>query len=184
MSEESLVKAIRWHRAANQAAILQGRLATKYWDELPWDGVLDRDEKFKALDRETLQSDASLCLELLDDQSVVILFAAFEATVRDRVKIDVERRWPEPDHPILKDTRNSLVERIERGNFSGVLDAFKSVDHDLVEQVKQVREYRNWVAHGRRSEQPSRVNPEEAFKRLDRFLQTVLASTAERFPLE
>ena len=42
---------------------------------------------------------------------------------------------------------------------------------DLVEEVNQVRKYRNWVSHGKRGERPDNVEPPMAFDRLRRFLQ-------------
>jgi hypothetical protein len=45
-----------------------------------------------------------------------------------------------------------------------------SFDVNLTEEVNQVRRYRNWVAHGRRMEQPAAVDPATAYDRLKRFL--------------
>ena len=52
-------------------------------------------------------------------------------------------------------------------------------DHDL-EEVNQVRRYRNWVAHGRRAAQPAAVSPKVAFERLTRFLTIFDASSPDR----
>ena len=45
---------------------------------------------------------------------------------------------------------------------------------DLTEQVDQVREYRNWVAHGKRKAVKNAVTPEMAYDRLKRFLDHLL----------
>ncbi len=42
------------------------------------------------------------------------------------------------------------VGQIEHGSFHWVLEVFKPYGAGLVEEVNQVRKYRNWVAHGRR----------------------------------
>jgi hypothetical protein len=44
----------------------------------------------------------------------------------------------------------------------------------LVEEVSQVREYRNFVAHGRQEgKRPANVTPRMAYQRLGRFLAAV-----------
>jgi hypothetical protein len=59
---------------------------------------------------------------------------------------------------------------IEHGSFFKVLEPYKKIDADLIEQVNQVRRYRNWVAHGRRGPQPDAVDPRAAWDRLQRCL--------------
>jgi hypothetical protein len=56
------------------------------------------------------------------------------------------------------------------GSFYKVTEAYKALDPDLIEQVNQVRKYRNWVAHGRRGEPQNAVDPKTAYARLNRFL--------------
>ena len=63
-----------------------------------------------------------------------------------------------------------MKESIEHGSFFNVLEPYKGIDPSLVEEVNQVRRYRNWVAHGRRTDQPAAVNPSTAYDRLKRFL--------------
>ncbi len=66
-----------------------------------------------------------------------------------------------------------------------MLEPFKSqVSHSLIEQVNQVRHFRNWVAHGQRplkeGEQLATVDPEAAYKRLKTFLERLsVPPTAE-----
>jgi hypothetical protein len=64
---------------------------------------------------------------------------------------------------------------IEQGSFFNVLEPYKDLDANLVEQVNQVRRYRNWVAHGRRTEQPAAVDPKTAYDRLKQFLECFVA---------
>jgi hypothetical protein len=71
--------------------------------------------------------------------------------------IDVEDSLPERLHPAVDHAINELKKDIERGSFWRVTAAFKSLDHDLVEKVDQVRRYRNWVVHGRRGKQPDSI---------------------------
>jgi len=68
---------------------------------------------------------------------------------------------------------NTAVQEIEHGSFYRVLETFKGNGAELVEEVNQVRRYRNWVAHGRRTAKPHAVDPETAFNRLKAFLETL-----------
>jgi len=45
-----------------------------------------------------------------------------------------------------------------------------------MEEVNQVRRYRNWVAHGRRDGPPAAVDPRTAYDRLQRFLDRMSAA--------
>ena len=56
----------------------------------------------------------------------------------------------------------------EQGHVSGA----------LVTQVDQVRDYRNWVAHGRRDAPTNNIPPQVAYERLKEFL-AVLGIAAE-----
>jgi len=47
--------------------------------------------------------------------------------------------------------------------------------------MNQVRRYRNWVAHGRRTAKPAAVDPETAFRRLKEFLDVLGIGTEQSF---
>jgi hypothetical protein len=67
------------------------------------------------------------------------------------------------------------VSAVEFGSFAKVLDPYKAQGHaDLIEEVNQVRRYRNWVAHGRRGDQPPSVAPRMAYERLSRCLAIII----------
>jgi hypothetical protein len=70
---------------------------------------------------------------------------------------------------IVKDA----AQQIEHGSFYRVLQVFKGRDASLVEEVNQVRKYRNLVAHGRRTAKPDAVDPETTFGRLKEFLDVL-----------
>ena len=74
------------------------------------------------------------------------------------------------------------IRGVEEGSFyRRVLEPLKRqerVSADLITQVDQVREYRNWVAHGRRDAPTNNVTPELAYERLKEFL-AVLGIAAE-----
>jgi hypothetical protein len=64
-----------------------------------------------------------------------------------------------------------LKKDIGGGSFGKVTRALRGIDPNLVEEVNQVRRYRNWVAHGRRGPEPDFVTPQKAYDRLTRFLK-------------
>ncbi|MFO0969808.1 MAG: hypothetical protein U0793_29990 [Gemmataceae bacterium] len=54
------------------------------------------------------------------------------------------------------------------------------VSTDLVTQIDQIRDYRNWVAHGRREAPANNVTPGAAYDRLNEFLAALgIATRAE-----
>ena len=95
--------------------------------------------------------------------------------VRERVLNDVETELPPLRHVAIKRALDAMKEDIEQGSFFKVLEPYKVMDANLIEEVNQVRRYRNWVAHGRRTEQPAAVNPATAYDRLKRFLDLFAA---------
>ena len=166
----SLADAWRWCEKARRLARTMGRLGEKHWNNLPWDGDLGRDDHLKGLTSAEILDDSQTVLDDLDDLCVLFLFSVFEATIRERVKAEVEAELPPLHHVTIKRALEEMKEGIEHGSFFRVLEPYKDIDADLIEQVNQVRRYRNWVAHGRRTERPAVVNPTTAYDRLKRFL--------------
>jgi hypothetical protein len=141
----------RWFRAFEGGLMLNHRLATRYWEDLPWDGAIGRDDRFRLADAQSIQLDSRFGLDQLNDLAVLVLFSVFEATVRQKVRDEVIRQSQGIENALLISAIDDLQRAIEEGSFFRVLDPFKvSATPELVEEVHQVRRYRNWVAHGRR----------------------------------
>ena len=167
----TLEDAWNWYQEARRHVGLVRRLAAAYWHELPWAGPLGQDDRFKELDRARLQEESSTTLAQMDDLAVLVLFSVFESQVRERLVAELKKEVSEKavSHSVLLQAVEDLVQQVEEGSFFKVLAPYKTLDHDLVEQVNQVRRYRNWVAHGKRGRKPSAVDPRTAYERLDRF---------------
>ncbi len=149
----TLDDAWRWYGSIRQQAKLTSRLAGKYWPDLPWEGVIGRDDFIRDINPEHLKEAASFVTDQLDDLAVLVLFSVFEATVRETVLASVRPEVEQLRHPSLRHAAKEACEAIENGSFFRVLDPFKADGNaNLIEQVNQVRRYRNWVAHGRRSD--------------------------------
>ncbi len=165
----SLEDAWRWYEAARALARTTERLE-RFWDGLPWEGDLGRDNYLRELTAKEIRNSSRAVLDDLDDLCVLLLFSVFEAIIRKRVLAEVDEEWPLLRHVAIKRAVVDMREGIENGSFFKVLEPYKISDPNLVEEVNQVRRYRNWVAHGRRSDQPDAVEPATAYDRLKRFL--------------
>ena len=166
----SLADAWRWYEAARALARAMARLGEKHWNDLPWDGALGRDNFLRHLSSAEILNGSQTVLDDLDDLCVLLLFSVFEATIRERVLAEVEAELPPLRHVAIKRALDEMKEGIEHGSFFKVLEPYKDFDANLIEEVNQVRRYRNRVAHGRRTPQPAAVTPATAYDRLKRFL--------------
>ncbi len=169
----NLDDAWNWYVSTRSQLQLFGRLGRKHWNSLPWDGSLGKDDKLKELESGAIVTGSEFCLEHLDDFAVLVLFSVFESIVRDQVLSDVEGEKGRLSHALIVQIVEDAVGQIEHGSFYRLLEFFKPHGAVLVEEVNKVRRYRNWVAHGRRTEKPNTVDPETAFRRLKQFLDVV-----------
>ena len=179
----TLAAAWDWYTAARRSLERMRRLGRVHWDRLPWDGALGRDDEFRLLLGGTVCEESELGLEPIDDLAVVVLFSVFESVVREYV---VRRLRPEADaltDPVLVQAAADAVRGVEDGSFyRRVLAPLKeqgAVPADLVTAVDQVRDYRNWVAHGRRGKPVNNVDPAVAYRRLQEFLSALGLLPAE-----
>jgi hypothetical protein len=162
-----------WYATTRKQLKLFGRLGQKHWDGLPWDGTLGKDDKLTSLEADAIVTGSAFCLDHLDDFAVLILFSVFESAVRAQVLSEVEDEKSRLRHALIIQIVTDATDEIEHGSFYRVLQVFKGLDANLIEEVNQVRRYRNWVAHGRRTAKPDAVDPETAFRRLKEFLDVL-----------
>jgi hypothetical protein len=166
----SLDDAWKWYEGVRTLARDMSRLGEKFWNRSEWAEPLGLDNRFRSVTSDNLRDRASTILKDLDDLAVLLMFSVFEAIVRYRAEIDIGHSLPKQLHPAVAEAVVELIEDIQNGSFGKVTRRFRKIDLDLVEEVNQVRIYRNWVAHGRRTERPASVTPEKAYDRLTRFL--------------
>lgn len=177
----SLDDAWGWYQAARRQLSLIRRVGERHWDGLPWgpDSTLGRDDEVREVEGHRVVAEAERALEPLDDLAVLVLFSAFEATVRAAVLEQLDPDRAAVRHPVARSAVDAAVEAVRDGSFFRVLDPFKTEGRaDLIEQVNQVRRYRNWVAHGRRGDPPPAVNPKAAYDRLTRCLVALIPATS------
>jgi hypothetical protein len=174
-----------WYSAVAEGAKRLAHLA-KFWNDLPWgehDWVrqIERNGVLGGLEADQMDKDSRRVTKELDDLAVLVLFSVFEANVRDLVERQVRPEVDRLVHAALTKAGEEVLQRISEGSFFRVLELLKSqIDSALIEEVNQVRRFRNWVAHGRRplkpGEQLATVDPEAAFKRLKTFLERLSAA--------
>jgi hypothetical protein len=174
----TLEDAWNWYIATRKNLERMQRIGNKYWAEVVWDtAAIGRDDEFRTLEKKDIEAETTVGLAPMDDLAVVVLFSVFEALVRGYV---VDRIAPEAERltdPILKFAAAEAIRGVEEGSFfQRVLEPLKQharVSVDLITQVNQVRDYRNWVAHGRRGSPKNNVDPNSAYDRLNQFLEVL-----------
>jgi hypothetical protein len=139
---------------------------------------MGRDTFFRDLEPGGVSREAAFVADQLGDLAVLVLFSMFEASVRESVLAVVRPEAEQLRHPSLRYAAREACLGIEEGSFFRVLEPFKPEGHaDLIEQVNQVRRYRNWVAHGRRGQPPGNppipIDPRTAYERLKRLLEII-----------
>lgn len=173
----TLAEAWNWYQSAKTNLQRIRRLATKHWDSLSNENAsLWRDEQFKSLTDMQIKQETTTAIGPLDDLAIVVLFSVFEALVREHLETVVHPEADRLSHPIMRQAAEDAINGIREGSFfNRVLSPLKlAIPAEVIEQVNQVRDYRNWVAHGKRkSPKKGTVNlsPKEAYDRLSDFLE-------------
>jgi len=170
---KTLDDAWQWYLDASEALHRMHRLGAKHWLGFPWRDdtfSLVKDDQFRMLEPTDVTQPAQNALEPLEDLAIVVMFSVFEAVVRESIVQQFRPEMALLRHQALKEAAVVAAERISVGSFFDVLAPFRGQDPDLTEEVDQVREYRNWVAHGRRTKRKNDVTPTVAYDRLSRFL--------------
>ena len=176
---KTLADAWNWYQAVAEATKRLDRLA-RVWGDFPWSQDdawvkrVERDGVLGQVESQDLAENARIVSTELDDLAIFVLFSVFEAIVRDRLKDQIADELRGLKHPSLVKAGREVEDAIEQGSFGKLLDHFKldAEAKNLVEEVNQVRRWRNWVAHGRRPESrpPETVIPSAAYDRLIAFL--------------
>lgn len=108
----------------------------------------------------------------LNDLTVLSLVAVFEQLVIDYLK-DLGMETIKKEEEILsKSVLKYALKNSDRWHFKDILDIFKSIiSNELVGNVKQVYDYRNWVAHGKKeTTSVTKIDPDVAYDRLSEFI--------------
>jgi hypothetical protein len=107
----SLEDAWRWYQDTRTLVQVTRRLATHYWDELPWEGRLGRDDHLRLLESGDLDARAGFSLAYIDDLAVIVLFFVFEGLVRERVQREVEDEARTLRHAALQLAAREMIDQ-------------------------------------------------------------------------
>jgi hypothetical protein len=176
----TLRDAWEWYESARVNLARMRRLGARHWDDVSLKSSIWLDERFKEVEAGDIVRETDLAIKPLEDLGVLVLFSVFEAAVRDHLEGIIKPLTGDLGHPILKHAAEKVLEEIKQGSFANqVLTPLQDqgrITPQLSDKVKQVRDYRNWVAHGKREPRESHIislDAKEAFQRLTEFLETL-----------
>ncbi|CAG2145565.1 hypothetical protein [Cupriavidus plantarum] len=109
------------------------------------------------------------------DLAVLALFATFERMLIEQLQ--TARAWLALGRPVSYAARlaDKFGKEVEYWRFHDVMDLFKpEVDVDLIGRAKQIKQYRDWIAHRNPSKPaPSVVTPELTFRVLSGLIEQI-----------
>jgi hypothetical protein len=163
----TLEDAWEWYQTTKRGSRMVRRLAQNHWGAWDENSTLGRDNTFRNVDAAKLAEEVTAAEGHLDDFAVFVLFSLFEGQVRELILERTARERAGVRHPALVRWVEELEEVLTHGSFGRLLESLKAphLNH-LVEQVSQVRRYRNWIAHGRRGKPLESITPKDAHERL------------------
>jgi hypothetical protein len=178
---KTLQDAWDWFESASINLQRMKRLGNKHWnDESLQNASIWNDEKFKHLEASDIVLETTKAIQPLNDLGVLVLFSGFEAAVRDHLESVIKPLTATLGHPILQHAGENVLDGIRQGSFANhVLTPLQDqgkILPELSDKVKQVRDYRNWIAHGKRDPRPQNIinlTAKEAFARLNDFLENL-----------
>ena len=112
--------------------------------------------------------------DALNEQTVMFLFATFQATLRDHVAAQAPRLAPAaaPGPQFGPDLQAWFEGQVGRAYLDSVVGLFRPwAGATLVTQANAIRDYRHWLAHGKRTAPKPPVAPNAAYATLTSFLQ-------------
>jgi hypothetical protein len=115
--------------------------------------------------------------EELDDQTVMFLYATFEATLRDHVTAQgpllAGAVQPGPQFgPNLEAWFTEFCKDIRMDKVVSLFEPWAAATG--IAQAGSIRKYRHWLAHGKRGAVPPSVTPQFAYNSLTSFLRSCL----------
>jgi len=109
----------------------------------------------------------------LDDLMILALYSFFEKSLREFVILKFSTYNSTLNSQIVQNMNELSKREIDRWKMSELIDIFNPVlDPRKLGNIKQINEYRNWIAHGKKGDAvPSAtIDPKSAFDLLNWFL--------------
>lgn len=101
-----------------------------------------------------------------DDHVIVSLWTVFERALVTYLQSENRRMLVQPLTRITQGVYQKIDDELEYWRTEDVLDIFKvAIDPNLIGNAKQIKKYRDWVAHKNpRKGRPQNVPPESAYR--------------------
>ena len=167
----TLADAWDWYVFTSRSIGWMQRLGRKHWNGFDWrTSSIGRDDDLNGLEDVAIERATTTALAPLDDLGVAVMFSVFESLVREHVLGEMRPEAAGLSDPILKAAAEDAMRGVDEGSFyRRVLEPLRMqgrLPPDLVTLVNQVRDYRNWVSHGKRGKPVNNITPEAARERL------------------
>lgn len=135
-----------------------------------------RGTKFAGLEGHDFDSEFLGMQNRLDDAMVINLWVVFERFVIEHVTASWTQAENRPE-PFALRLREKAGREIERWRLDDLLDLYKGwIDSHTLGTAKQVKSYRDWVAHRNPRKAPSAaMGPEAAYRALMSIVRIVVA---------
>lgn len=163
-----LERIIKWYDLTLESQRFTIRLAEKSPEIFPLDSSLAA-KSFNEVKETLLEAEKEL-----KDLTVLSLVSVFEQILIDYVSDETKKIIEMGNESFFEAAIKYAFKNTEKWHFKDILDLFKTmVGSELVGRVKQIYEYRNWVAHGKNQSKINRVTkttPEITYEQLSEFL--------------
>lgn len=160
-----------WYEAARDSLHLALRVITSTPSAAIRPEIIPRESIFQSAHPDEVTQRLQKASQELDDLAIVALWASFEQQVLDHVEQVVSELSKKEKDRLQRSVLKERLKKPRYWHFEEVLNIYKAIiDPQLVGDVKQVLQYRNWVAHGRTSPMPPNIVPRAAYERLKDFL--------------
>lgn len=108
-----------------------------------------------------------------NDYVILSLWAAFERIIIEHLKIYGRRILSNPPSVLNQKIHEKVEHEIEYWKIDDVLNIFKVViDSDIIGQARQIKQYRDWVAHRNTSKgAPPNITPQKAYEIISTILR-------------
>lgn len=101
-----------------------------------------------------------------DDFVILSLWAVFERLLLDEIQNESKKMLKASGSTFTSKVFDKIEKEVEYWRTDDVLDLFKGrVDSNLIGNTKQIKQYRDWVAHRNKNKIPTQnITPEMAYK--------------------
>ncbi|MEA1968772.1 MAG: hypothetical protein U9N77_11220 [Thermodesulfobacteriota bacterium] len=108
-----------------------------------------------------------------NDYVILSLWAGFERIIMEYLQIQGRRILSSPPSAFNQKIHEQVEREIEYWKIDDILNIFKMViDPDIIGQAKQIKQYRDWVAHRNPSKgTPPNITPQKAYEIISKILK-------------